>query len=514
MSAWRGLRAAAALLAAAHMTTVLVVAGARLLYPFELEWLEGGSLDHVRRVLDGRPLYGPPSLEFTPFMYTPLYYYASAASARVLGVGLPALRMVSLLASLATLVLLFELVRRETGQKLAGLLAAGLYAATYRISGAWFDVARVDALLVCLLCASLHVLRVGRALASALLAGALLAFAVQTKQVAALAVVPFAVAAWPASRRRALGFALSFVLVAGAATAALDRASGGWYRYYVFTLARQHQLIPRELLAFWVRDLLWPLPLALALIALAARVSAAHRPALRFHAVAGAGLLGVALVSRMNVGGDHNVVMPAHLIVAVLFGVAVGGLVRTVERPRPLAGLFAACVLQLLLRGYDPRPLVPTRADREAGERLLADLRGRPGPILVPSHPYLLPLAGHAGHVHQMAMDDVLLNEARAEIRRRLAAPLREALRQRRYRAVVLDPWFWFRAEVERCYREEAPVFTSHRVFWPVTGSPTRPESVYVPAGEGACLEMPPEATKRPPPGAYRAPATKRSDSP
>jgi hypothetical protein len=514
VSAARGLRWAAGLLAAAHLATVLAVASARLLHPFELEWLEGGSLDHVRRVLDGRSLYGPPSLEFTPFMYTPLYYYASAAAARVLGLGLPALRVVSLLASLVTLLLLGDLVRRETGQWLAGLLAAGLYAATYRVSGAWFDVARVDALLVGLLCASLYVLRVGRALASALLAGALLALAVQTKQVALLAAVPFALAAWPAGRRRALAFALSFLLVLGATAAAFDQASDGWYRYYVFTLTRQHQLIPRELLAFWVRDLLWPLPLALALIALASRISGPHRAALRFHALAGAGLVAMALVSRMNVGGYHNVVMPAHLLVALLFGVAVGGLCRAVASPRQAAALFAACVLQLALRAYDPRPLVPTRVDREAGERLLADLRARPGPILVPSHPYLLPLAGHAGHAHQMAMNDVLLNEARPEIRQLLAAPLREALRLRRYRAVVLDPWFWFRAEVERCYREEGPVFPDDRGFWPVTGAPTRPESLYVPSAEGACTDMPAEATRRPPPDAYRAPNAKSRSTP
>jgi hypothetical protein len=510
VNAERALRFAAGALAVGHLAALLAVAAARLTYPFELEWLEGGSLDHVRRLAEGRVLYGPPGVEFTPFMYTPLYYYLSAASAQVLGLGLPALRVVSLLASLATLLMLFELVRRETGRARAGLLAAGLYAATYRISGAWFDVARVDALLVALLCASLYALRLGRALASAVAAGALLALAVQTKQVAALAALPLAAAAWPASRRRALGFLASFGLVTGATALALHLSSGGWYGYYVLTLTRQHQLIPRELLAFWVRDLLWPLPFALAAIAAAARLAGPHRAALRFHAVAGTGLLAVALLSRMNVGGYHNVVMPAHLLVALLFGIAAAGL----DRPRWGAALYAAAALQLLLRGYDPRRLVPTPADREAGERLLAELRSRPGPVLLPSHPYLLPLAGHAGHAHQMAMNDVLLNESRPEIRRLVAGPLREALRQRRYRAVILDPWFWFRAEVERCYREEAPAIASGRVFWPVTGAPTRPETVYVPGGEGPCPDMPPETAARPPRDAYRAPRPSSSSSP
>lgn len=497
----RGLQLAAAVLAAGHVALMVGVALFRLGHPYELEWLEGGSLDHVRRLVEGRALYGPPSLEFTPFMYTPLYYYVSAAASAALGLGLPALRLVSLLASLATLALLFDLVRRETGRWAAGLLAAGLYAATYRLSGAWFDVARVDALFVALLMGSLYLLRIGRGVATAVLAGAVLALAVQTKQVGVLAALPFAAAAWPstlpASRRRAVWFGVSFVLLAGATALALDRASGGWYRYYVFTLGRQHGLESYGLAAFLARDLLARLFLALALVLMAARLAGPHRAALRFHAVAGAGLLAIAVLSRMNVGGYHNVAMPAHALLAILFGLSVAGL--------RASGVAAGVALaQLLLLAYDPRPLVPRAADRLAGDRLVEALRARPGPILVPSHPYLLPMAGHPGHAHQMAMNDVLLNEGREALRQRLASPMRESLRERRFQVIVLDAWFWFRPEVESCYREEGPAFADPGVFWPRTGAPTRPETVYVPGEDGPCRDLPPEALTRPPPGAYR----------
>ena len=36
----------------------------RVRYPFELEWLEGTSIDHVRTILAGKPLYARPSLDF------------------------------------------------------------------------------------------------------------------------------------------------------------------------------------------------------------------------------------------------------------------------------------------------------------------------------------------------------------------------------------------------------------------------------------------------------------------
>ena len=43
----------------------------RLPHLFEIEWMEGSMVDHVRRVIDGQPLYVAPSLDFVPFIYPP-----------------------------------------------------------------------------------------------------------------------------------------------------------------------------------------------------------------------------------------------------------------------------------------------------------------------------------------------------------------------------------------------------------------------------------------------------------
>jgi hypothetical protein len=130
----------------------------RLAYPFELEWIEGAVLDTVYRVLAGQSVYPRPSLEFIALNYTPLYYHVGAWAARLIGPGFMALRLVSLLATLGTFVVLFECVRRVTANKLAGVLAVCLYAATYRLSGTWFDVARADSLYLLLLLLALAVL--------------------------------------------------------------------------------------------------------------------------------------------------------------------------------------------------------------------------------------------------------------------------------------------------------------------------------------------------------------------
>src|SRR5437867_9503324 len=95
-----GSRAALAL-GIAYVIAYLAVALLRLRYPFELEWMEGADLGHVERLLRGQPLYGRPSLEFAPFIYPPLYFMAAAWVTKLIGLGFPALRLVSFVASLA-----------------------------------------------------------------------------------------------------------------------------------------------------------------------------------------------------------------------------------------------------------------------------------------------------------------------------------------------------------------------------------------------------------------------------
>jgi len=103
-----------ALSALAYLLLFLYLALRRLGYPYELEWMEGGTVDHVRRILSGQRLYVEPSIEFTPFIYTPLYFYTAALLAKVFGVSFFALRLVSFLSSIGCFVIIFQFVRRET----------------------------------------------------------------------------------------------------------------------------------------------------------------------------------------------------------------------------------------------------------------------------------------------------------------------------------------------------------------------------------------------------------------
>ncbi|MBN2354887.1 hypothetical protein JXO59_02180, partial [candidate division KSB1 bacterium] len=126
----------------------IAVALTRLTYPYALEWAEGGMLDHVHRILLGQPLYVAPSMAFTPYTYTPLYFYLAAGLAKFLGTSFIPLRLISLLAALACFYLIGLFVHRETGSRSTAFLSAALFAATFQISGAFFDIGRVDSLLL------------------------------------------------------------------------------------------------------------------------------------------------------------------------------------------------------------------------------------------------------------------------------------------------------------------------------------------------------------------------------
>ncbi len=472
--------------AGAYLLVYVVVAGLRLGYPFELEWMEGGSLQHVARVLEGRGLYVAPRLDFIPYEYPPLYFWVSALVARVTGLGFLPLRAVSLVSSIACFAALFALVRFETGSRAGGMAAAGLFAATYRIGGAWLDVARVDSLFLALFLLALLVLQRARSARPLVLAGLLFGLSCLTKQTAlAMCLPPVALVMLSTPRRGAwLGGSLAAVVVIS--TALLQWASGGWYSFYVLRFPFLHPWIRSVYVSFWTGDVLSHLPVAVAAGLLGLALLPSRERSLFWLAVT-VGMVGGAYRSRLQAGGYDNVLLPAYAAIAILFGLALATLGRRLEGWEPRRGMAAQIAVhglglaQFALLAYDPRLDVPGTADRQAGEQVLATLADVDGDVLVPYHGYLAARAGGRAYAHAMQVFDVLkvgLPESEA-----LAEEHRAAIRARRFRAIVIDEpeSYFFMPELEAAYVRERELFTDPAVFFPVTGMRTRPQYVYVP---------------------------------
>lgn len=443
-----------------YIIAYLAIALVRARYPYHLEWMEGGSLHQVQRILAGHPLYVRPSLDFTPFTYPPLYFYVAAGASALLGDGFLPLRLVSVLSSLGCFGVLFLLVRRETGSAGAGLLAAALFAATFRIGGAWFDLARVDSLFLLLLLAGVYRVRFGssnpRAIAAA---AALLTLSYLTKQTALVMIPALALASLLLRPRWALRFLAALVAFGGLATLLLDWLHDGWFRFYVFDLPAGLQFLHLPLWSFLRRDVLASAWIALA-IGLACLVSLAWRPERRalavFYLLLGAGAFVAAYLGRNKAGGFLNALQPVHAYLALLAGLAAGELRAWTRRPpggvegsrlpawRPaLAAAFSlACLAQLALLFYDPRQQLPSRSDRRAGDGLVALLRSFDGEVLLPEFGYLAGLAGKRVYTHSIAAWDVMRSKNR-QLGQELWRDLRSAVREDRFSAILFAHVDW-----------------------------------------------------------------------
>ena len=458
----------------------------RLGYPFALEWMEGAMVDHVARVVRGQPLYVPPSLEFVPFVYPPVYYLASAGVSLVAGIGYVPLRLVSVIATFANLGWVYAFVSREGKGKLAGVAAAGFFAGTYPLSGFWFDIGRVDSLFVCTVLAAAYCVRFGGKWVSVLGGASLVALGFFTKQAALVMVVPLGVYLVTRTWRRGLAFVAVSVVVVLAASIAIDSVHHGWFGYYTHRVPAGHPLAWDGTVPFLRGEVLYPCGLALAVSAffwLSGLPGARARPRWFYGAML-LGMLAMAWMGRLHTGGWINVLMPLHAGIAIVFGLGLraSGSMEGMDGRLPLlvAGLSA---IQLASMVFDPRSAIPTESDRIAGQALVQRLRHVPGPVWTTHRGYLAKQAGKEPRAHMMAMHDVMRSSADfAGAKQRLASEVRGALDDQKFDLVLLDNRdFWFLPALERRYVPDHEVwFSEPVVFWPRTGAHLRPELGYV----------------------------------
>ena len=452
----------------------------RCAYPFELEWQEGGMLQAVERVLAGKHLYEPPSLEYMAFPYTPLFVWLGAASAKVFGPGFLALRLVSILSSFLCLWLIYRCAARHGASAFAGIFAAGLYAASFRWCGAWFDVARVDSLFLVLVLGALELLELSPGVLGAALGGVLFFVAFLAKQTALVPAACVLLALASRERRLALAFGLALGIPLVVTTLNGDALAGGWYRWYVFELLRSHELDAPHARGFPLEFLGVFAPAAGLAVLTSFRTPRPAPTAARrapVFAFALAGLVLASWISRAHVGGYDNTLMPAALAAALCFGPA---LARALESEKLVVlGATLLALGQFWLVRYDPRAQLPGADDLVAGEALVADLRAVEGEVWIPDHGYLAARAGKQALAHGMTLID-LLNSGERESAQKVADELGRALEGRRFAAIVLDQdWGGDLPLLAQNYTRRELSYVDARTFVPVTGDPRRPRYWY-----------------------------------
>jgi hypothetical protein len=443
-----GLTTLAILAALGYLIVYVYIAARRMAYPYELEWIESGFVSQVGRILAGQPVYGPPSIAFTPFLYTPLFFYISAAAAKIVGAGFLPLRLVSVLSSLVAILGIFALVFRRSRNLAAAFLAAGLLAASYRITGAWLDVGRVDSLAIALLVLFCLALPPAPSRFRWFSAGLLAGLMVLTKQSMVIAVAPFFAVHLIQYRARALWMAAGFLLPLGLTALYLNITSEGWFSFYTIELLwQQTEWLPQDVIVgFWKTDI-WRhyfVSLGIAAAGLFLIFRERRREFWEWLALL-AGALLCSFLARIKSGGYDNVLLPAVTMIAILLGIGweriSSSLLKNPNVLRDTAGivLTAAALYQFYHLRYNPADQLPTARHYQTGEAFVHYLAELPGAVYVPYHTQYSVMAGKPAFAHQAALWDVLRGEANNRGKQMLAQEIADALRARRFDAVILD---------------------------------------------------------------------------
>ena len=450
------------LLLAAFAMLWLWVAIARIFYPFDVDFLEDDILVEAWRFAHGLPVFAAPNADFVPHAYAPLYMLLSAPALLLTGPSFLPMRLLSFGATLVSAAVLFWAAYRTRRRVAIALMAPGIFVAGYALTGAQFELARVDALFIALILAgTLGGITSGGSRHGRLLAALLLALAFFSKQTAFVFGVGMAAYLFWAHRRPALDFAVAYLAAVIVPMAVLDRLSGGWSTFYLLVVPQGDPVELARIIDYARHDLLQSLgPLCALLVVLLALRTRGLPPRSELTRAWPLFALLAVLTSgwmRARTGGNLNSLLPAYaflsLVPALLYlelAAETNGSessraeqavtlsrtnVGTSGVPALAASLLCLAVLWQLAAGiYNPLSEIPRGGMRESGQRLVERIREAGGPVLVLEHPLYALLAGKTPGVSLTA-----LWHARLHGRLSLPPDLVDRVRNRYYALVVTD---------------------------------------------------------------------------
>lgn len=462
----------------------LYVVYQRIALPFDLEWGEGAGISQIYRMMTGTPLYAAPTIEFAPLVYTPFYYWLSSLLSGIIPRAALAARLISVVSSLAAAGLIGSLISKETGNRLAGWLAGAVYLACFALSDGFYDLVRVDSLYVFLLLAAFYTLRASKTPAAMAAAGLLVVLGFYTKQSALIVFSPLLVfligkrakTAWPLIAVVILGILVPFLLI--------NSQSEGWFSYYILRLPREHGYSMISAVDFWVGDLLGPLGIAFVFGLLFLVFQFAGSP-LRFnldskrlvgraggrssaggavdYLLFAAGAIGAAWITRSSNGGGANNVMSAYAVIALFTGLGFSSMLEFSKRTPEQGGNFrliayGMAAFQLLGLLYNPFNFIPTPAEVDANDSLVARIEESAGPVWIPYRSHLPSLAGKESFIHAVNLFEFtgyfkgdVLPEGRA-----LVGQLQEEICGQSFGMIILDQDLaWIERELASAYQAE-----------------------------------------------------------
>lgn len=497
----------AVLISIGYISLFIGLSAMRSVYPFELEWIEGASVDEINWILQGKSVYGEPSISFIPSMKTPLFFYFSAGLAKIFGVGFFASRLLSILSSLGIFVLVYLIVRQTGADFAGGMLASGLVAASFRFTGAWMDLAKTDALCMFLLLAGFYVEQRFPDRKGWIFSSLLYILAYFTKQLALVVIILICLSSLVDTRGRSWVRWLMIGLAGYVVFVTYDLATNGWFSFYTVDILQYHNW-QGALSVFLQRFLknLWPAVIViLGYIAISFRQLTADR-------FSGKNWTPLYLSASLIIASGSvflkswtydNGYIPAVIGMAIMTGIGFNSLAqdhpisiqKNVHNHVRIGGIVLVLV-QFGLFFYHPIQQLPTAADKKAGQDFVNLLDNMPEKVLVFNHGYYNYLAGKASYLHSSWIGDVTAssaqteNPADAQRGKMVVNVLSQAVSDQYFDRIIVDkhpdqflPFYFSASEL---------IFPGEAVFYPITGVRSRPSSILVrnPVSSGGSFSL------------------------
>jgi len=401
--------------AAFPIAIVLYAMVARAGFPFDLEWCEGGSMYQAYRVLHGLPLYARTDASWAPFPYPPAHTLLLAL------LGMIRLDFwMGRLASIVSFAIMCAILGREVFIRaksklhgtVAGLFALSVVACAYPVIGQWYDLVRVDSLMM-LLCIGGTSLVVAERMTRArvLAASVLFTMALFTKQTSVF-FVAWACLFTIVSKPKA-GIAVSVVTLSmtlSLVAFAQWFTGGGFWFWVVTNLARQQ--VDTERLTLGLTTVLRFAPFAAAIPPLAIILGARKLLSARAALWTGSFLASIpaSLLPFAKAGGYLNNLMPMLVLVgpvtmllAIDLANASWGVPQCVVRWLPVLGMGVFVWLNPL----NPESFVPGVRNYRAAKKLNTFVRELKGGVVAPYFAFLPARNGHVNpHWHRMVVLD------------------------------------------------------------------------------------------------------------
>lgn len=446
----------------------------RINYQFELEWMEGGMLQHVERINDGKDIYYEPSAEFVPFIYSPFYFYAASVSTKIFGEELFSLRLVSLASVSVSFLLIFLITFNKTKDFKLGIISAGLFAGVYGLTGSFYDLARVDSLFSMLILLTFFLIQRKNIIFWILASFAgILAF--YTKQSAIGIFLPLLIFLMIYDRKRLMIFGLPLVVSVILLIVTMNHSSNGIFSLYIFDIPSTFDLLPVKGVKFIFFDIFKPFALGVvAVIFVLIELYKSNKGEFALTAGLFLGMLTYSFFSRMHWGGYDNVLIPAYAVFALSVPAAYYYLKNS---GRNLVLPTILIIAQLLFLIYKPMEYIPVADDLKSGKEIVERIKSIEGEVYIPSHPYLLKMAGKIDHAHSMAVLDVMsLGNIVSE---KLAREIDSLVSSKHYSAIITDN-HWVINNLEEYYYYGGDVSKGNS-FFTVCGLKSRPEKIWFP---------------------------------